>query len=90
MKDLEPSKTILGIRICRTRKRRSCICMSHERYINKVLESFHMDKAKVVSSPLSNHFKLRSNQSPQQIKRKRYGKYSKCLNSRKFNVCNGV
>ena len=63
MKDLGPAKQILGIRICRDRKGKK-LYMSQERYINKVLERFNMDKAKVVSSPLSNHFKLRSSQGP--------------------------
>ena len=44
--------------------------MSQEQYINKVLERFRMDKAKVVTSPLSNHFKLKSSQGPSTDKEK--------------------
>lgn len=69
MKDLGPAKQILGVRISRDRKKKK-LHMSQEQYINKVLERFHMDKAKVVSSPLSNHFKLNSSQSPSTDKEK--------------------
>mgnify|MGYP002869993966 CR=1 FL=1 len=63
MKDLGPVKQILGIRIYRDRAAKK-LYMSQETYINKVLERFNMDKAKVVSSPLATHFKLNSKQSP--------------------------
>ena len=38
--------------------------MSPKHYIEKVLERFNMDQAKVVSSPLATHFKLSTKQSP--------------------------
>ena len=44
--------------------------MSQERYINKVLERFCMDKARVVTFPLSNHFNLKSSQGPSTYKEK--------------------
>ena len=38
--------------------------MSQEQYIENVLKRFNMSKAKVVSSPLANHFKLSSRHNP--------------------------
>ena len=63
MKDLGPAKQILGMSICRDRASRK-LFLSQERYIQKVLQRFCMDKAKVVSSPLATHFRLSSNQCP--------------------------
>jgi transposase InsO family protein len=57
MKDLGPAKQILGIRITRDRGAKK-LHMSQEQYIEKVLRRFNMDKAKVVSSPLTTNFKL--------------------------------
>ena len=44
--------------------------MSHEQYIEKVLEIFNMSQAKVVSSPLASHFKLSSRHRPSTNKEK--------------------
>lgn len=63
MKDLGSAKQILGIKITRDRKAKK-LWLSQERYIEKVLERFHMDKSKPVGSPLANHFKLSYKQSP--------------------------
>lgn len=63
MKDLGPAKKILGIRICRDRVNKK-LYISHEQYIEKVIERFNMSKAKAVSSPLATHFKLGVHQSP--------------------------
>ncbi|CAA7059133.1 unnamed protein product [Microthlaspi erraticum] len=63
MKDLGPAKQILGMRIVRDRGER-LIHLSQEKYIEKVLRRFHMDKSKVVSTPLAAHFRLSSQQSP--------------------------
>ena len=41
-----------------------CLQLSQESYIEKVLERFNMNKAKLVGCPLSGHFKLSSNQCP--------------------------
>ncbi|KAL6179251.1 hypothetical protein ACLB2K_050767 [Fragaria x ananassa] len=57
MKDLRPAKQILGMEITLDRKTKK-LWLSHERYVERVLERFNMKGAKVVSSPLSNHFKL--------------------------------
>ena len=62
MKDLRPKKQILGMRITRHVHVRK-LFLSQEKYIEKVLHSFNMDKAKVVNSPLATHFRLSTNQS---------------------------
>ena len=38
--------------------------LSQEKYIEKVLQKLNMEKAKEVSCPFANHFKLSSKQSP--------------------------
>jgi len=38
--------------------------LSQEKYIEKVLQCFHIDKAKIVITSLALHFKLRSRQAP--------------------------
>jgi hypothetical protein len=63
MKDLGPAKQILGVRIQRSRKDKK-LFISQEQYIEKVLERFNMNNAKVISSPLATHFKLSTKQSP--------------------------
>ena len=63
MKDLGPAKQILGIRITRDRASRK-LHISQEQYIEKVLCRFNMDKAKVVSSPLTTNFKLTDRDCP--------------------------
>ena len=63
MKDLGPAKCILGMRIERDRKTNK-LYLSQEKYIEKVLRKFKMDKAKNVSCPLASHFKLSKKQCP--------------------------
>ncbi|GKF18320.1 putative RNA-directed DNA polymerase [Tanacetum coccineum] len=63
MKDLGPAKQILGIRIFRDRGAKK-LHISQEQYIEKVLRRFNMDKAKVVSSPLTPNFKLTDKDCP--------------------------
>jgi len=63
MKDLGPAKLILGVRIHRYRKDKK-LFISQEQYIEKVLERFNMNKAKVASSPLATYFKLSTKQGP--------------------------
>lgn len=70
MKDLGPAKQILGIQITRDRDSKK-LFLSQEKYIEKVLQKFRMDKAKVVSSPLASHFKLSKNQCPSTDDQKR-------------------
>ncbi|KNA18313.1 hypothetical protein SOVF_071950, partial [Spinacia oleracea] len=57
MKDLGPSKKILGMEIARDRKVGK-LWLSQEKYIEWVLERFNMKHAKPVSTPLATHFKL--------------------------------
>jgi len=63
MKDFGPAKQILGIRIIRDRNEKK-LWLSQEKYIKGVLQRFHMEKAKAVSTPLGTHFKLSCKQSP--------------------------
>ena len=60
MKDLSVAKEILGMKIIKNRKKRE-LKLSHETYIENMLNSFSMKDAKEVSTHLSNHFKLFSN-----------------------------
>lgn len=69
MKDLGPARQILGMKIVRDRKK-GLIWLSQERYIEKVLGRFKMDKAKPVGCPLASHFKLSSKQCPTSEKEK--------------------
>ncbi|KAK3000481.1 hypothetical protein RJ639_021314 [Escallonia herrerae] len=57
MKDLGPAKQIIGMRITRDRSVKK-FWLSQEKYIEEVLEIFHMDIAKQVATHLANHFKL--------------------------------
>ena len=63
MKDLGPAKNILGMRIERDRNCNK-LYLSQEKYIEKVLQKFRMENAKVVSCPLAAHFKLSRKQCP--------------------------
>lgn len=57
MKDLGEARKIIGIEIVRDRNEKK-LYLSQEMYVEKVLQSFSMDKAKAVSIPLVSHFKL--------------------------------
>ena len=46
------------------------LLLSHEMYIEKVLEMFNMSKTKPVRTPLANHFNLSSMQCPKSDKKK--------------------
>ena len=70
MKDFGPAKKMLGISISRDRKERK-LWLSQERYIDKVLERFRMEKAKPISTPLATHMKLSSRVAPLMKKRKK-------------------
>ncbi|KAG8481224.1 hypothetical protein CXB51_025964 [Gossypium anomalum] len=64
MKDLGPTKKILGMEILRDRKT-SKLYLSQKGYIEKLLCRFNMRSAKPVSTPLAAHFRLSSALSPQ-------------------------
>ncbi|GAA0169971.1 hypothetical protein LIER_40859 [Lithospermum erythrorhizon] len=57
MKDLGEARKILGIEIVRDQNEKK-LYLSQEKYVEKVLRCFGMDKAKAVSIPLASHFKL--------------------------------
>jgi len=57
LKDLGPAKQILGMKVIRDHSKK-LIWLSQEKYIEKALKRFNMDKAKPVSVPLAKHFKL--------------------------------
>jgi hypothetical protein len=63
MKDLGIAKKILGMRIKRDTK--NCkLTLSQGEYIEKVVERFRIQNAKLVSTPLANHFKLTREMCP--------------------------
>jgi hypothetical protein len=57
MKDLSAAKKILGMEIRRDRDAKR-LWLSQAGYMKKVLERFSMENAKLVSTPLVNHFRL--------------------------------
>ena len=57
MKDLSPTKQLLGIEITCDKKNRR-LWLSQESYIERILERFNMKEAKPVTMPLGGHFKL--------------------------------
>ncbi|CAM6117598.1 unnamed protein product [Calypogeia fissa] len=57
MKDLGPSKRILGMEIHRDRQKGK-LWLTQGQYTKKVLAKFNMASAKAVSTPLAPHFKL--------------------------------
>ena len=61
MKDLGAAKKILGMEIYRDIEARK-LWLSQKNYIRKVLEKFSMLDAKLVSTPLANHFRLSGSQ----------------------------
>ncbi|KAK4411836.1 Retrovirus-related Pol polyprotein from transposon TNT 1-94 [Sesamum angolense] len=63
MKDLGAATKILGMEIHRDRGSRK-LWLSQRGYVEKVLDRFGMSKAKPVSTPLANHFKLSIEQCP--------------------------
>jgi hypothetical protein len=63
MKDLGAGKKILGMEITRDSKS-GLLFLSQHGYIQKVLRRFNMHDSKLVSTPISPHFKLSSSQSP--------------------------
>ncbi|KAL0460800.1 UNVERIFIED_CONTAM: Retrovirus-related Pol polyprotein from transposon TNT 1-94 [Sesamum latifolium] len=63
MKDLGAATKILGMEIHRDRGSRK-LWLSQRGYVEKVLDRFGMSKAKPVSTPLANHFKLSLEQCP--------------------------
>ena len=71
MKDLGAAKQILGIEIHRDRKNAK-LSFSQEKYVEKILERFEMNKANCVNVPLCSHFKLSSILCPSSVEEKDY------------------
>ena len=71
MKDLGAAKQVLGIEIHRDRKKGK-LSFSQEKYVEKILERFEMNKAKPVDVPLASHFKLSSSLCPSTVEEKDY------------------
>jgi hypothetical protein len=66
MKDLGAAKKILGMEIRRDRDAKR-LWLSQAGYVKKVLERFSMENAKLVSTPLANHFRLSTSQCPKTV-----------------------
>ena len=64
MKDLGPTKKILGMQITRDKKK-GTLQLAQSKYIKRVLQRFNMGNAKPVSTPLASHLRLSMDQSPQ-------------------------
>ena len=67
MKDLGPTKQILGMKISWYRSA-GTLNLSQELYIEKVLSRFRVNDAKPRTTPLANHVKLSKEQSPKTAK----------------------
>jgi len=63
MKDLVPTKQILGMKIVRDRKNGK-LWLSQQKYIEKVLDRFNVKNSKPLSTPLAGHFRLSSKDYP--------------------------
>ena len=71
MKNLGAAKQILGMRIKRDRAAHS-LKLSQTEYVEKVIARFNMKNAKVVNTPLANHFRLSKEHSPKTQEEKDY------------------
>jgi hypothetical protein len=71
MKDLGATKQILGMEIHRDRKNGK-LWLSQEKYVEKILQRFGMNKVKPVNIPLSSHFKISSGLSPSNDEEKEF------------------
>ena len=65
MKDLGAATRILGMQIVRDRSSRT-LFLTQALYIKRVLNKFEMSHAKLVSVPLSAHFRLSKFQEPEE------------------------
>ena len=71
MKDLGDAKQILGIEINKD-GRNGKFRFSEEKYVEKLLERFEMNKANCVNVPLCSHFKISSILCPSSVEEKDY------------------
>jgi hypothetical protein len=63
---MDTAKKILGMEIRRDRDAKK-LRLSQAGYVKKVLERFSMENAKLVSTPLANHFRLSTSQCPKTV-----------------------
>ena len=63
MKELGPTKKIIGIEISRDEKA-GTLLLTHKGYLERILNRFGMMNAKPLSTPLALHFKLSMSNSP--------------------------
>ena len=71
MKDLGTAKQILDIEIHRD-KRNGKLIFSQEKYVEKILVRFKMNKEKPVNVPQASHFKISSRLCPSTVEEKDY------------------
>ncbi|CAM8987460.1 unnamed protein product [Rhodiola kirilowii] len=64
MKDLGHAKKILGMHIERDRSKKT-LFLNQTEYLTKVVNKFDMSDAKYVTTPLAHHFKLSTEQCPE-------------------------
>ena len=69
MKDLGPTRQILGMHILCDRKAKK-LWLSQKKYVKRVLEMFNMKHAKIVTTPLGGQFKLSKKSCPSSNKEK--------------------
>ena len=63
MKDLGASRKILGMKILRDRKKGK-LCLSQQKYLEKILPRFSMQNSKPLSTALVAHLRLSTAMSP--------------------------
>ena len=63
MKDLGEAKQILGMKICRDRKKK-ILTLSQVDYVEKVMQRFSMENAKAINTNLFGHLKLTKEMCP--------------------------
>ncbi|GJR00720.1 hypothetical protein Tco_0523704 [Tanacetum coccineum] len=88
MKDLGPSKQILGMSIIRDRTK-GILRLSQKKYIGKVLEKFNMKDVKARCQPLADRFKLSKKQAPKtEASRRRIAKvpYASAVGSVMYTI----
>jgi hypothetical protein len=68
IKDLGATKKILRMEIRRDRDAKR-LWLSQAGYVKKVLERFSMENAKLVSTPLVNHFRLSTSKCPKTVEK---------------------
>ena len=89
MKDLGPAEKILRMEIYKDRYK-GMLHLSQEKYVQKVLERFGMEKVRPAETPLSSHISLSKLQCPQSEKERVYGTSPLYKCYRQYDVHYGV